>query len=112
MPMAVWCGASSISGSRRASATRRATASLTGPGGSFQPGSVSSTAKTVLPAFAAAIAAESPAGPRPTTSTSGNRCTRSRSRGTSDTLTLPRPATWRMIGSTFGHAHFGLISVL
>ena len=29
-----------------------------------------------------------------------------------DTLTLPRPATCRMIGSTFGHAHFGLISVL
>ena len=112
MPIAVCDGASSISGSRRASPTRRATASLTGPGGSFQPGSVSSTANTLLPALAAAIAADRPAGPSPITSTSGKRCTRSRSRGTSFTLTLPRPATWRMIGSTFGHAHFGLISVL
>ncbi len=83
-----------------------------GPGATRAPGSVSSMSITERPSPAAAMAADRPATPAPTTSTSGCQFLRSRWRGASFVSTTPRPAILRIIGSIIGHANFGLMPAL
>ena len=99
----------SLASTSRSSAVMR---SFVGPGATRAPGSDSSISITVRPLPAAAMAADRPATPAPTTSTSGCQLTRSRWRGASLRSTTPSPAILRIIGSIMGHANFGLMPAL